>query len=39
MTVYVGGQYRILDIEFIEIIGHLRTLADGDGPIIWLSQG
>src|ERR1700676_190260 len=27
-TVYVSGQYRILDIEFIEIIGHRRTLAE-----------
>ena len=38
-TVYAGGQCRIMDIEFIEIIGHRRTLANGEGPNIWLSQG
>src|ERR1700688_3270983 len=38
-TAYVGEQHRIVDIEFIEIIGHWRTPADGEGPFIWLSQG
>jgi len=36
---YVGEQYSIVDIQAIEIIERRRTVADGDGPAIWPSQG
>ena len=38
-TMYVGEQYSIVDIQAIEIIERRRMAADGDGPIIWPSQG
>jgi len=36
---YVGEQYSIVDIQAIEIIERWRMVADGDGSIIWPSQG
>ena len=38
-TTYVGEQYSIVDIQPIEIIERRRMVADGDGSIIWPSQG
>jgi hypothetical protein len=36
---YIGEQYWIANIQPIEIIEHQRTVADGEGLIIWPSQG
>jgi len=35
----VGEQYSIVGIQAIEIIERRRMVADGDGSIIWPSQG
>jgi hypothetical protein len=36
---YIGEQYWIAGIQPIEIIEYQRTMADGEGLIIWPSQG
>ena len=36
---YVGEQYRIMGTQPIEIIERRRTVANGEGLIIWPSQG
>jgi hypothetical protein len=36
---YVGEQYRAMGIQLVEIIERQRTVANGEGFIIWLSQG
>jgi hypothetical protein len=36
---YIGEQYWTMGIQPIEIIERRRTMANGEGLIIWPSQG
>lgn len=36
---YIGEQYWTMGIQPIEIIERRRTVANGEGLIIWPSQG